>query len=98
MLDKITSLESRFEVERAALQDARFTNDMTQLRLKEMEGTLEEERETGRQLTDKVGELKQTVSSLRCALEEEERRATVLGEQLKRYVIRAHTPTCHTLL
>ena len=84
MLDRITSLESKLELERSALQDTRFASDMTQLRLKEVEGTLEDERVNGKQLADKVREMKQTISSLRCALDEEQRRATMLGEQLRR--------------
>ena len=86
MLDRITSLESKLQLERSALQDARFASDITQLRLKEMEGTLEDERVNGKQLADKVREMKQTISSLRCALDEEQRRATMLGEQLRRYM------------
>ena len=86
MFDRITSLESKLQLERSALQDARFASDITQLRLKEMEGTLEDERVNGKQLADKVREMKQTISSLRCALDEEQRRATMLGEQLRRYM------------
>ena len=99
MLDRITSLESKLELEQSALQDARFANDMSQMRLKEVEGTLEDERVNGKQLADKVREIKQTTSSLRCALDEEQRKATILGEQLRRYMYimaRAHMHT-HTL-
>ena len=86
MLDRVTSLESKLELERSALQDANFANDTNQLRLKEVEEALEEERANGKHMSDKVRELKQTLSGLKCALEEEERRATVIGEQLQRYV------------
>ena len=84
MVERITSLESKLELERSVLQDVRFANDMSQLRLKEVEGALEDERVNGKQLADKMGEMKQTTSSLRCALDEEQRRSTMLGEQLRR--------------
>lgn len=84
-LDKIKSQEAKLEVERAALQDARFSNDMSQLRLKELEGSLEEERATSKQLAGDVGGLKQTVASLKSSLEDEEKRTTLLREQLQRY-------------
>ena len=84
MLDRVTSLESKLELERSALQDARFATDMSQLRLKEVEATLEDERASGKQLADEVREMKQTASSLRCALDEEQRKATILEEQLTR--------------
>lgn len=86
MLDRVTSLESKLELERSALQDARFATDMSQLRLKEVEATLEDERASGKQLADEVREMKQTTSSLRCALNEEQRKATILEEQLTRYM------------
>ena len=86
MLDRVTSLESKLELERSALQDARFATDMSQLRLKEVEATLEDERASGKQLADEVREMKQTASSLRCALNEEQRKATILEEQLTRYM------------
>lgn len=86
MLDRVTSLESKLELERSALQDARFATDMSQLRLKEVEATLEDERASGKQLADEVREMKQTASSLRCALDEEQRKATILEEQLARYM------------
>ena len=99
MLDRISSLESKLELERSALQDARFANDMNQLRLKEVEGTLEDERANGKQLADQVREMKQTTSSIRCALDEEQRRATMLEQQLRRYTTTAHMHThTHTLI
>ena len=33
-----------------------------------------------------VGELKQTVASLKCSLQDEEKRATLLRERLERYI------------
>ena len=82
----MTSLESKLELERSALQDARFATDMSQLRLKEVEGALEDERANGKQMADEVREMKQTASSLRCALDEEQRKTTILAEQLTRYM------------
>ena len=70
--------------ERAALQDSRFAHDVSQLRLKEVEGSLEEERANSRQLAGDIGELKQTVASLKCSLEDEERRAVLLQQRLER--------------
>ena len=86
ILGKIKSLESKVEVERVALQDARFAHDVAKLRLKEVEGSLEEERANSHQLAGDVGELKQTVASLKCSLQDEERRATLLRERLERYM------------
>ena len=85
-LGKIKSLESKLAVERAALQDARFAHDVAKLRLKEIEGSLEEERATSQQLSGDIGELQQTVTSLKCSLGDEERRATLLRERLERYM------------
>ena len=82
MTAKIKSLESKLEVERATLQDTRFAHDMTQLRLKEMEGRLEEERGMSKQLAGDVGEMKETMATLKNSLEDEERRAALLREQL----------------
>jgi hypothetical protein len=82
----MTSLESKLEVERSALQDARFATDMGQLRLKEVEAALEDERANGKQLADKVREMKQTTASLRCAMDDQQRKATILAEQLTRYM------------
>ena len=84
MVERITSLESELEVKRSALQDARFANDMNLLKLKEVKGALGDERVNSKQLADKVREMKQTTSSLSCAMDEEQTRATMLGEQLRR--------------
>ena len=84
MLGKIKSLESKLEVERATLQDVHFASDIAKLRLKEVEGSLEEERANNHQLASDVGELKQTVASLKCSLQDEEKRSTLLRERLER--------------
>ena len=84
MTAKIKSLESKLEAERAVLQDTRFAQDMAQLRLKEMEGSLKEERAMSKQLAGEVGEMKETVASLKSSLEDEERKAALLREQLER--------------
>ena len=77
-------METKLEVEGAALQEARFAHDVAKLRLKETEGSLGEERATGQQLAADIGELKQTVASLRCSLEEERGGASLLRERLER--------------
>ena len=84
MAHKIKSLESKLGAERAALQDVRFAHDVAQLRLRETEGSLEEERAMAQQLAGDVGEMKETVASIKSSLEDEERRATLLKEQLER--------------
>ena len=87
MLNTIKSLEAELEVERSALQDAKFSHDVSQLRLKEMERNVEEERAINHQLAADLSELKETVSRLKHSLEEQEKRGTLLRDQLERYRI-----------
>ena len=83
-MDRAKTLESSLESTKDALTTAQHNTEMYQHQAHELESILGNERESHEQAVKALNDKREVVNSLQSSLEREEKRCSLISEQLKR--------------